>query len=392
MKVTNVETLCCDAGWRPWMFIKISTDEGIVGYSECTDSNGSPHGLFGCVKDLSSLILGKDPRAVEKLYWDMYRATRQSTGSVLHKAIAGIENALLDVKAKALGIPVYELFGGPTRDKMQLYWSHCGTTRARSWEKIGKNPLITYQDVYDLGKEVLASGYTALKTNIIIPGDPPNVLMQGFRGEYGSDQNLNNQTLNNLEKLIGTFRDAVGDQIDICLDLNFNFKTDGNIQIGKTLEPYHLMWLELDSYNPEALLQVKNAIVPAVCSGEDLYTNREYRPYFEKHSMSIAAIDVIWNGLAQSKKIADMAEIYEINIAPHNHSSHLATLISLHLCAVVPNVKILEIDVDDVPWKEDLVTNPLDIRDGYLYLPDKPGWGVDIREDILNAHPWPNLN
>ncbi|HID60902.1 MAG TPA: mandelate racemase/muconate lactonizing enzyme family protein, partial [Hadesarchaea archaeon] len=107
MKITKVETLHCYAGWRPWSFIKITTDEGIVGYSECTDSHGSPRGITGCVKDLEPLLLEQDPGAVEKLYWDMYRATRQSPGSIIQKAIGGIENALLDIKAKALGIPVY---------------------------------------------------------------------------------------------------------------------------------------------------------------------------------------------------------------------------------------------------------------------------------------------
>src|SRR3989338_1624609 len=110
MKITKIETLHCDAGWRPWTFIKISTDECFTGYSECTDSHGSPLGITGVVKTLAAKLLGKDPRAVEKLYWEMYCETRQSPGSIIQKAMGGIENALLDIKAKALGIPVYELF------------------------------------------------------------------------------------------------------------------------------------------------------------------------------------------------------------------------------------------------------------------------------------------
>ena len=116
MKVASLETLFCDAGWRPWIFLKATADDGSVGWAEITDSHGSPHGLAGIVEDLAPLVVGRDPRPVEAIYWDLYRATRQSPGSVIAKALAGIENALLDLKARALGIPVYELFGGPTRD------------------------------------------------------------------------------------------------------------------------------------------------------------------------------------------------------------------------------------------------------------------------------------
>ena len=120
MKITDIEILSCDAGWRTWLFLKISTDEGIVGWSECTESFGSPRGLMGVIEDFKPLLISEDPRLVEKLYWKMYSATRQSTGSVIQKAIAGVENALLDIKAKALGVSVADMLGGPIRDSIQL--------------------------------------------------------------------------------------------------------------------------------------------------------------------------------------------------------------------------------------------------------------------------------
>ena len=125
MKIARVEALHCDGGWRPWTFVRIETDDGLVGWGECSD-NRSPHGIAGCVRDLADLLVGQDPRPVERLYWDMLRRVRQNLGGVSHKAIAGIELALWDLKAKALGVPVYELFGGPLRDRVRLYWSHCG--------------------------------------------------------------------------------------------------------------------------------------------------------------------------------------------------------------------------------------------------------------------------
>ncbi|MBI3320843.1 MAG: mandelate racemase/muconate lactonizing enzyme family protein [Candidatus Omnitrophica bacterium] len=390
MNITKVETLHCDAGWRPWTFIKISTDDGLIGYSECTDSHGSPRGIAGCVKDLEPLLLGQDPRPVEKLYWDLYRATRQSPGSIVQKAIAGIENALLDIKAKALGVPVSELFGGPLRDRIRVYWSHCWTTRARSWQHIGTPPLRSLDDVAELGREAVRRGFTALKTNIVIPGDPPSVLMQGFKGGFGStDQNVSRQILEALGSLIGTFRNAVGDHVDICLDLNFNFKTEGNRLIAKAMEPFRLMWLELDCYDPRALRQIKDSTTIPLCSGEDLYTTRDFRPFMELQAMDVAAVDVCWNGFIRSKQIAELAELYEMNVAPHNHYSHLATMICAQFCAAIPNLRILEVDVDDVPWKDELVTASPEIRDGYLAVSRAPGWGAELNEEVLRAHPWP---
>ena len=136
MKIARVEALHCDGGWRPWTFVRIETDDGLVGWGECSD-NRSPYGIAGSVQDLTPLLIGQDPRPVERLYWDMLRATRQNLGGVSHKAMAGIELALWDIKARALGVPVYELFGGPLRDRMRLYWSHCGTTRARLGHVLG---------------------------------------------------------------------------------------------------------------------------------------------------------------------------------------------------------------------------------------------------------------
>lgn len=100
-------------------------------------------------------------------------------------------------------------------------------------------------------------------------------------------------------------------------------------------------------------------------------------------------VDVLWNGFAQAKKIADMAEIYEMNITPHDYYSHLATNMAAHYCAVLPNVRFLELDVDDVPWKDELVTERPQITEGYLTIPQSPGWGADLNEDVLRAHPWP---
>ena len=188
MKIVRIEALHADGGWRPWTFVRIETNTGLVGWGECSD-NRSPYGIAGSVRDLAPLLVGQDPRPVERLYWDMLRANRQNYGGVSFKAMAGIELALWDIKAKALGVPVYELFGGPMRDRMRLYWSHCGTTRARMGNMLGTPPLRTYDDIAALGREVVARGFTALKTNMVVPGDPASsrLLVHPLAPQAGGD-------------------------------------------------------------------------------------------------------------------------------------------------------------------------------------------------------------
>ena len=388
MKITNIETFIVDAGWRPWTFVKVETDEGITGYGECSDGR-NPNGVAGTIKDLTPLLIGRDPRPYEMRFWDMIRGSRQSPGGIAAKAIAGIECALVDIKAKALGISVVELFGGPTRDDVRVYWSHCGSSRARNYELIGVPPLRTMDDIAALGREVVEKGFTALKTNIVFPGDPASVYFPGFGGRSGTtDGNVTPQLLRHIETLIGTFREAVGPDVGINLDLNFNFKPEACMRIAKVLEPFDMLWLEIDMYAPEALRQIKDSTTTKICTGENLYYMREYLPYFECRAADVFMIDVPWNGFAPSKKIGDLANVFQLNVAPHNYYSHLATYMSASLCAVLPNVRIMEIDIDDVPWKDDLTTHVPEITDGYMKIPTRPGWGTELNEEVVKAHLW----
>ena len=389
MKITKLNTFHVSAGWRPWSFIKISTDEGVVGWSECTDSHGSPLGISGVVDDLTPLLIGRDPRDISRLCWEMHSRTRQSPGSIIQKAIGGIENALLDIKAKALNIPVYDLFGGCIREEIPLYWSHCGTSRVRAWDMIKKPKIESQNDLENFGKEVNASGYKAVKTNIAILSDNPYIYMPGFFKSTGDPAlNASNEILEQTVSWIRSLREVLSDDIDIALDLNFNFKTEGYIKIANALKPYNLMWLEIDSYNPDALKQIRDSIEIPITSCENLYGLRQYRPFFEKHSMDIASIDVIWNGFTESKKIADMADLYEMNICPHNYNGHLSTFISMQLCSVVPNLRFAEIDVDDVPWRDELFTNLPSIENGSFMLSKEAGWGTDLNEEALERYKW----
>src|SRR5499426_3739172 len=287
MKITHIVDLHADAGWRVFSFLKIQTDAGIVGWSEYNESYGSK-GLTGVILKLAETLIGQDPRPVERIAADLYAKTRQAPGGLIQQAIAAIENALIDVKAKALGVPVCEMLGGPVRNQLRLYWSHCGTYRLHHAKEMGLPPVRNLDDICKLGEHVRERGFTALKTNIFLfDGAGPELYMPGF---------------------------------------------------------------------------------------------------LESYAMDVGIVDLPWNGILESMKIAAMAEAYEVNCAPHNFYGHMSTLMSAHFCAAIPNFRIMEIDIDDVPWKDDLVTEPPRIENGHLIVPSKPGWGADINEAAVRKH------
>lgn len=386
MKVTSLETFIVDGGMRPWLFCAIRTDAGITGYSEFGDG-AYAKGLVGLVEDLSRFVIGKDPGPVEKLYMDMYRAARSAPGGATGMAIAGIELALWDIKGKRAGAPVHDLVGGPFRERQRVYWSHLATYRANSPELFGAKPLRSMDDVADCAREAVEKGYTAFKTNIVFPGEPSHAISQGRSGPE-HDQLAPRELIDHAVTQIAAMREAVGPAIDICLDINFNFKTQGAIAVAQALEPYNLFWLEIDNQDPQALAQLKASTRTPICSGEQLQTMRQYRPYFELRAMDTVKVDVQWQGFSQAKKVADLAETYELNIAPHNFNGHLSTLQSLNLAAAVSNVRIMESDPEAPPWRDDLFTAVPEIENGYMTIPTAPGWGADLNEETARRRAW----
>jgi galactonate dehydratase len=190
MRIAKVEDIHADGGWRVFSFLKITTDDGLVGWSEYNEAQWN-QGLTPIIRKLAESVIGKDPRAVGRLSASLFAMTRMAPGGLAQQAIAAIENACLDVKARALGVPVYELLGGPLRDRLQVYWSHCASFRARRaafFESvIGTPPLRKVEDLSDVGREAVARGYKAVKTNPIIFGDgPPRMMNSGFVPEASS--------------------------------------------------------------------------------------------------------------------------------------------------------------------------------------------------------------
>jgi L-alanine-DL-glutamate epimerase-like enolase superfamily enzyme len=387
MKIERIETLHADGAWRNFDFVKVTADNGVVGWSEYNESFGGK-GVTAMIESVAPLLVGQDPRRYEAISAWLYARGRTAQGGMTQQATAAIENALIDLKARALGVPVYELFGGPTRERIRLYWSHCGTYRV--WgDRLGIPTVRTYDDLVRLGKEVAAAGYSALKTNVLLLGDGnPRVRNGGFgRGDGYPDLNPDRYVLDAMRAELAAFREGAGRGMDILVDLNWNFKPEGFLQVARTMEPYDLLWVEIDTRDPKALASIRSRTTIPVASCECLFGRRDYRPFFEQAAVDIAIIDVPWNGFAESVKIAAMADAFDLNIAPHNFYGHLSTMMSAHLAAVVPNLRIMETDPDVVPWQDDLFTVKPEIKDGQMLLPTGPGWGTEVDEAAVRAHP-----
>jgi galactonate dehydratase len=393
MKIVRIEDLHCDAGWRVNSFLKVTTDDGLVGWSEYMEGYGA-QGLTAVIRKMGERLIGQDPRPVERHSAALYAATRQAAGGLNQMAIAAIENALVDIKAKALGVPVYEMLGGPVRDRLQLYWSHCGTYRCRYAERIeewaGVPPVRSLDDIVRLGAEVKRKGFRGLKTNLIRFDRAGRAYMYGAgtgNGPGFPELNADRAIAQAAYDQLAAFREGAGPEVGLHLDTNFNYKIDGYMRLARALEPLDLVWLEIDLYDPKGLALIRRSARTPIASLESIYGRRNFRPYFEEQSVDYAIIDVAWNGILESVKIAAMADAYEVNVAPHNFNGHLGSLISAHMCAVAPNFKVMEIDIDDVRWKDDIVTQPPGIENGELLLPTGPGWGADVNEDFVRAHP-----
>ena len=238
---------------------------------------------------------------------------------------------------------------------------------------LGTPPLRSYDDITALGKEVVARGFTALKTNIVIPGEPATVYFPGFASGINTTDGAPTVESRGRRKLIGTFRDAVGPGVGICLDLNYNFRTEGVLRIAKLLEPFDMQWVEYDNWDPEALLQIKDSTSTPIASCESLVTTKQYRPFLELHAMDVCIIDVPWNGFRR-QQIGDGRGVRDQHRAAQLLQPPGGPALD-HFCAALPNVQIMEIDIDDVPWKAELVTLPPEDQGRAYPSPEGPGLG-----------------
>jgi L-alanine-DL-glutamate epimerase-like enolase superfamily enzyme len=377
MKIVKAEHFHVDGGWDPWSFLKLTTDDGLVGWSEYSEARAR-RGLTRVVLDMQELVIGEDPRDFARITMKLRMLTKSAIGGLQSLAIGAFENACLDIAAKALGVPVYQLFGGALRTRLPVYWSHCGMYRARYPEifrdVIGVAPVTTLDDIRALGAEVARGGYSALKTNLLALGTGQKPFVQRGRDEFA--YNVDGELVAMVVDQLTAFREGAGPDVGLMMDLNFNYKTEGFKQIAKAVEPLGMTWLEMDTYDPAALALIRRSTSTPIASLEALLGIGTLRPFAEAGAVDVGIIDAVFNGLHES-----------VRMAAHNSHGPLGSLISAQFCAVIPNFRYLELDVDEVPWRKSLLTHAAVVENGQYVLPNRPGWGADLNEAVALEHP-----
>ena len=360
MKITDIKTFLVGAGGRNWVYVKVLTDQGIFGIGEAY-SAGPDEATVKVIEDFKSWLVGNDPRNVQYLFDLMYNTTRFPGGIIVNSAISGIEHALWDIAGKSAGVPVWALLGGRIRNKVRVYQSTGGATAQQAGEN-AKRMIETY-------------GYTALKMGIQATGEMPY-----------------NQATRVTAEHVRAVREAVGPDIDIGVDVHAKFfEAERAIRLAKAIEPYNPMWME-ESVRPEnydAMKKVADHVSIPLASGESNYGIYEFKQLIDRQALDFVQPDICCcGGVLTLKKIAALAEAQYILVAPHNPMSPLATAINVHFAASTPNFYILEYAAPDSGARKNVLKEPLMVnKDGYLDIPNKPGWGMELNEEAFKSMP-----
>ena len=369
MKITAIKTRVVNAEMRNWVFVKVETDEGLVGWGEAS-LEWKTRAVVGCVEDLAPLVLGQDPRRIEHLYQTMYRHSFFRMGVIGMSALSGIEQACWDIFGKSLGVPVYQLLGGAVRESIRMY-DHLGG---------GEMNALYLQDqperMAERARESVAAGYSAIKALVVPVSEPLDGLAP----------------IRRAEACMAAIREAVGDEVDIMVDLHGRTTPAMAIQYGQALAPYRPFFFEepCPPENPTALAEVARGLpgVP-IATGERLVTRYQFRELFEQGACAVIQPDLCHcGGLWEARKIAAMAETYYVSVAPHNPLGPIATAAAIHFGFATPNFLIQEAIRSDVPWRDEVVTTPIRVVDGHVSLPERPGLGIEVDEVAAARHPF----
>lgn len=366
MKITAVRTFLVGGSWRNWLVVKIETDAGVHGVGEAT-LEGKSKTVEAAVAELARYLIGKDPAAIELHFQEMYRRAFYAGGEVLTSAITGVETAMWDIKGKALGVPVYELLGGRTRDRVKLY--------ANGWYRQGMSPA----EFVSAGKKVVALGAKGIKFN-------------PWGGRPGIDfHRLENDILNTGVEVVGALREALGPTVDLYIDCNGIFNTAGNaVRAAKAVEQFNVSFFEepVPHENTDAIAYVRRKIDIPVAAGERLFTIFRFRELLERGGADVVQPDMSHcGGMLEARKIAAIADSHYAAFAPHNANGEISYAAAVQLAACVPNFLVLE-HFPPEPWRFEVCRNPLDVDDGWLRIPDRPGLGVEFDETAAAAHPY----
>jgi galactonate dehydratase len=349
MKITKLELFHV----KPrWLFLKMYTDEGLVGWGEPI-VEGRTQTVLTAVRELETYLIGQDPRRIEHHWQAMYRHQFYRGGPVLVSAISGIEQAMWDIFGKSVGLPVYQLLGGPTRDRIRVY-AHCG----------GPTP----EAAAEAARVRVAQGYRALKTGF--PGQVRLIDSPAY--------------IKRCVAQIAAMREAVGDEVDIGIDFHGKFSPATSMRIIKELEPLHPMFAEEPCLpeNVDTMVTIARSTTVPIATGERLFTRFGFREAIEKQAAAVYQPDLSHaGGILECRKIAAMAEAYYAGVAPHCPLGPIALAAGLQLDAAIPNFVCQE----QVSLGEGYLTQPFVVRDGYVDLPTAPGLGIEVDETALAA-------
>ncbi|MGQ9633265.1 MAG: galactonate dehydratase [Bryobacteraceae bacterium] len=361
LKITGVKPFLVYAG-RTYVYVKVTTDQGIHGWGEAY-SAGPDEATAATIRDFENWLVGKDPRNIEYLWATMYNFTRFPGGLVVNAAISGIEQALWDIAGKAAGLPVYMLLGGKCRDKIRVYQSAGGSTP----EQLAEN-----------ARQLVAKyGYTAIKS----APHPSNSQSMPFSA-----------VLRAARQRSEALRKALGPDVDLCFDAHATiWEPYRALEMAEVLKPVRPLFLEepIRMENMDALASLRHKAQVPIATGECLYTKFEFRRLLATEAADIVQPDIcLAGGVLEQKKIAAIAEAHYVKVAPHNPLGPLATLVNVHFAASTPNFLILEYQPDDRSPRRDLIKgDPILVKDGYLPVPDKPGWGYEMDEEAFKRMP-----
>ena len=362
MKITHIGSVLL----RPtgWVLIKVKTDEGITGVGEAYHGAGVHQ--IAVDERLTRPLIGQDPRNVDKLFRDMMSAMSASgfyQGAVM-SAISGIESALWDITGQAAGVPIWQLLGGKFRDKIRIYNDcHAGETE-------------TPEAYAAKAREVEARGFTAIKFDI----DP----LPSRRDRY--NRCISNDDIAHYVEVVTAVRESLDSNTDLAIDAHWFYAPVDILKVAHAFEDLDLLWLE-DPIPPEniaAMEGVTKSTRTPICTGENFYTRFGFRDLIETQAADIISPDMAKaGGLLEGRRIADLADMYYIPIAPHNIGSPVQTVANCHVMAAVPNFLVLEFHhLDDSFWEGIVNEGPL-IQEGHIEVPNLPGLGVTLNEDLL---------
>jgi len=362
VKIVGLKVFVANVARTNLIFVKIYTDGGIEGVGEST-LEWQTRAVVAALEDAERALVGHDPFEVEHIVETLHRNSYWRTGAILRSALGGIEAALLDIKGKALGVPVYELLGGRHRDRVKCYANH--------WFFGAVEP----EDYAAKARQAVAAGFRALKW------DP-------FEAAYlEMDRAQRHRTI----AIVEAVRDAVGPDIDLMLDVHGRLNVPTAIAMSRALERFDLTWIEepLPPESIDALADLRSKSAVPIAAGERYFEPERFAELIAKRAVDILQPDVgHLGGMFETKKVAGMAHTRFLPVAPHNPTGPVMNAMTLHLSAAIPNFSIFETVMIDVPWRRELVTESLEFRDGYLMVPTRPGLGVELHEAACAKFPY----